>query len=141
MSENFFNYAIKGTITLKNTEVYLLTDEGTKFKVKQSPQEILTSEKSWQIIPNTNVDGTIASINIESPSDELEETNCTLVGRVLIIGKKGAFVQMKISRPPLKTLRISLKQADLNMKVGQLWFVEGMRKGDSLVLVSAKFLE
>lgn len=119
----------------------MLTEETTKLKIKQAPQEIPPSANAWQVVPNTTCDGTIASINLESPSQQTEESSCSMVGRVVVLGKKGKCVQLKVNRPPEKTLRITVQKADPRMKVGQLWFLEATRQGNTLVLQKAQPLE
>jgi hypothetical protein len=140
-SESNFHYTISGRIESEDGELYLLTDDSTKLKIKPACQEILPSASAWQVIPNTTPDGTIASIHLESPSQQTEESPCSMVGRVVVLGKKGKFVQLKVNRPPQKTLRITVTQADPRMKVGQLWLCEATRQGNTLVLHSAQPLE
>ena len=65
----------------------------------------------------------------------------TMTGRVTVLGKKMSFVQLKVSRPPLKPLRNSINPAHENMKTGQTWSVKAVRQGDILVMKQCEILE
>ncbi|MEL4897230.1 hypothetical protein [Crocosphaera sp. Alani8] len=79
--------------------------------------------------------------HLEEISNEATESAMTMIGRVTVLGKKMSFVQLKVSRPPLKTLRISINPAHENMKTGQTWSVKAVRQGDILVMKQCEILE
>ncbi|MGH2412739.1 MAG: hypothetical protein ACRDEA_03390 [Microcystaceae cyanobacterium] len=140
MTQQMFEYTIKGTVKYVEGELYLCSEDGTRLKVKQAPREIDEALKSWQVLPNTSNEGIIASIDVERAS-ECSEESCNLIGRVVVLGKRGKFVQIKVSRTGQKTLKISLSGADKEMKVGQMWKVKGTREGNLLSVSEAEILE
>ncbi len=141
MSTNYLFFTITGHISSVDGVCYLLTSDGTRFKVKAAPTEIPPGMNSWQVIPSTSTDGAIASITLEDQEKSDSSSQCLVGGRVVLLGKKGKFVQLKVARPGQKTLRISISGSDRRMKVGQLWEVVAHRQGDRLVLEKAHPIE
>lgn len=52
MTQQMFEYTIKGMVKYVEGELYLCSEDGTRLKVKQAPREIDEAIKSWQVIPN-----------------------------------------------------------------------------------------
>ena len=141
MSSKNYHYILRGTIKEDGEEFYLELPDKTQFKIKQLPDNYPTEESSWFTTLNMTSDGKIISINLEEISDEATESAMTMIGRVTVLGKKMSFAQLKVSRPPLKTLRISVHPAHKNMKTGQTWSVKAVRQGDILVMKQCEILE
>ncbi len=141
MSSTNYHYILRGTIKKDGEMFYLELPDKTQFKIKQLPASYPTEESSWFTTLNMTSDGKIISINLEEISDEATESAMTMTGRVTVLGKKMSFAQLKVSRPPLKTLRISVHPAHKDMKTGQTWSVKAVRQGDILVMKQCDIIE
>jgi len=124
---------------------YLVCRDDTRFRLKEAPLDPPVGIASWQVIPTTDSAGNLQSLIAESyvlddTSRDLSE-KCLLAGRVVQLGKRGQFVQFKISRPGEKTLKISVLSPDPRMKIGQLWEVVAIRRGEGLYIQKAKPIE
>ncbi|NET66076.1 MAG: MBL fold metallo-hydrolase [Moorea sp. SIO1G6] len=114
---------------------YLLSQDGLRFKIKTLPtDEIPTGIHSWQVAPNTSSDGVIGSLYLEAMTETVQEEQWLIAGRVVQLGKRGQFVQLKVSRPGQKTLKISVLGSSKHMKIGELWEVVAKRQRDTLIL-------
>ncbi|MGH2415507.1 MAG: hypothetical protein ACRDEA_17820, partial [Microcystaceae cyanobacterium] len=74
MTQQMFEYTIKGMVKEVEGELYLCSEDGTELKVKQAPREIDEAIKSWQVVPNKSNEGIIASIDVERASECCEES-------------------------------------------------------------------
>ncbi|EAZ89502.1 hypothetical protein CY0110_01625 [Crocosphaera chwakensis CCY0110] len=141
MDSKNYHYVLRGTVKKDGEIFYLEIPDKTQFKIKQLPANYPSEESSWLTTLNMTSDGKIISINLEEISDEVTESAMTMTGRVTVLGRKMSFAQLKVSRPPLKTLRISVHPAHKDMKTGQTWSVTAVRQGDILVTKQCKIME
>lgn len=141
MSSKNYHYILRGTIKEDGEVFNLELPDKTQFKIKQLPANYPSEESSWFTTLNMTSDGKIISINLEEISDEATESAMTMIGRVTVLGRKMSFAQLKVSRPPLKTLRISVHPAHKDMKTGQTWSVKAIRQGDILVMKQCQIME
>src|SRR5918997_2707656 len=107
----YFQFTLSGHIESVDEVNYLVCRDDTRFRLKEAPLDPPVGIASWQVIPTTDSAGNLQSLIAESyvlddTSRELSE-KCLLAGRVVQLGKRGQFVQFKISRPGEKTLKIS----------------------------------
>jgi hypothetical protein len=138
MSEtDYLQFKVTGQIEETASGLFLVTTDGTRLKIKKFPLEIPTHLTTWQVIPSTDSNGTISSILLENecPLQQIEE--CSLRGRVTQLVAKGQGLQIKITRPGLKTLRINLNGSDKRMKAGEDWEVVAKRVENRLLLQKA----
>lgn len=133
---NTFQFTLRGYIESVEGVLYLVSRDNIRFRLKEVPKEFPEGVASWQVIPSTDSTGILQNLSIESYStDDTNggtEDKCQLLGRVVQLGKKNQFVQLKISRPGKKTLKLSFLSPDWRMKIGQLWQVVAIRRGEAL---------
>lgn len=133
---NTFQFTLRGYIESVEGVLYLVSRDNIRFRLKEVPKELPEGVASWQVIPSTDSTGILQNLSIESYStDDTNggtEDKCQLLGRVVQLGKKNQFVQLKISRPGKKTLKLSFLSPDWRMKIGQLWQVVAIRRGEAL---------
>ncbi len=141
MESTNYHYILRGTVKKDGERFYLELPDQTLFKLKQLPANYTSEESSWFASLNMTSDGKIVSVNLEEISDEVTESAMIMTGRVTVLGKKMSFAQLKVSRPPLKTLRISVHPAHQDMKTGQTWSVKAVRQGDILVMKHCQIVE
>jgi Cft2 family RNA processing exonuclease len=139
---SIFQLTLLGHIESVDEVNYFVCRDNTRFRLKESnagyPKEIA----SWQVIPTTDSTGMIQSLKIERYSSQANGSEeCQLLGRVVQLGKKGQFVQLKVTQPGVKTLKISFLSPDPRMKVGQVWQVVAVRRGDYLHILKAHPIE
>ena len=140
----YFQFTLRGHIESVDSISYLVCSDQTKFRVKSST-DFPTGRALWQVIPSTDTSGILQSLSVENYvlDDNSQEGSeeCRLRGRVIQLGKKGQFVQFKVSRPGEKTLKISFLSPDPRMKIGQLWQVVAIREGQTLQIQQASPIE
>ncbi len=140
----YFQFTLRGHIESVDSISYLVCSDQTKFRVKSST-DFPTGRALWQVIPSTDTSGILQSLSVENYvlDDNSQEGSeeCRLRGRVVQLGKKGQFVQFKVSRPGEKTLKISFLSPDPRMKIGQLWQVVAIREGQTLQIQQASPIE
>ncbi|NJO93228.1 MAG: MBL fold metallo-hydrolase [Hydrococcus sp. RM1_1_31] len=134
---DYLHFTVTGQIEETESGLSLVTTEGTRLKIKKCLPEIQTQLTTWQVIPSTDSDGIISSILLEKECLDQQKEECSLRGRVTQIGAKGKGLQLKISRPGLKTLRINLNGVDKRMKVGEDWEIIANRVENRLLLQKA----
>ncbi|MGK7875002.1 MAG: MBL fold metallo-hydrolase [Xenococcaceae cyanobacterium] len=136
-----FSFTITGFIELVEDVYYLACQDGTRLRLKNAPPEIPATTRTWQVIPNTDSDGKIATVTVEASSEKESDSEkldqCYISGRVIQLGKRSPLVLIKINRTGEKTLKLFLVGADSRMKVGQLWQVVACRQGDILAIKTA----
>jgi Cft2 family RNA processing exonuclease len=138
MSEtDFLQFTVTGQIEETSSGLFLVTSEGTRLKIKKSPLEIPTQLTTWQVIPSTDSDGIISSILLEKECSSQQKEDCSLRGRVTQLGAKGKNLLLKIARPGLKTVKITVNGSDKRMKVGEVWEIIANRVENRLVLKEA----
>lgn len=139
---NTFQFTLRGHIESVEGVSYLVSRDNIRFRLKEVPSEFPEGMASWQVIPTTDSTGILQNLSVESYSTD--DTNggiqdeCQVLGRVVQLGKKNQFVQLKISRPGKKTLKISFLSPDSRMKIGQLWQVVALRRGEALSIQYAQ---
>jgi Cft2 family RNA processing exonuclease len=141
----YFQFTLLGHLESVENLNYLVCQDKIRFRLKATPAELPTGISLWQVIPTTDSTGIIQNLSVESytqadNSQALSET-CQMVGRVVQLGKRGQIVQLKISRPGEKTLKISLLAPDPDMKLGQLWEISARRQADTLIIQQANLIE
>lgn len=140
----YFQFTLRGHIESVDSISYLVCSDQTKFRVKSST-DFPIGRALWQVIPSTDTSGIVQSLSVENYvlDDNSQEGSeeCRLRGRVVQLGKKGQFVQFKVSRPGEKTLKISFLSPDPRMKIGQLWQVVAIREGQTLQIQQASPIE
>ncbi|MEL4896107.1 hypothetical protein [Crocosphaera sp. Alani8] len=141
MSSPNYHYILRGTIKEEEERLYLELPDKTKFKVKKILADYPTEECSYFTTLNMTAEGKIMSVNLEEISEEPTESAMRMTGTVTVVGKKMAFAQIKVSRPPLKTLKISVHPAHQNMRTGQKWSVIAVRQEDVLVMTQCQTME
>ncbi|HEY9596587.1 MAG TPA: MBL fold metallo-hydrolase, partial [Cyanophyceae cyanobacterium] len=142
---NTFQFTLRGYIESVEGALYLVSRDNIRFRVKEVPSEFPQGVASWQVIPSTDSTGILQNLSVESYSTDdtngQVEDECQLLGRVVQLGKKSQFVQLKISRPGKKTLKLSFLSPDWRMKIGQLWQVVAIRRGEALHIHSGQPVE
>ncbi len=137
-----FQFNLVGYIELVDGVPYLVCRDNTRLRLKDVPPDSPVGLASWQLIPSTDSTGIIQNLSIESYStDETDVEHgeeCLLIGRVVQLGKRGQFVQLKVSRPGEKTLKLGFRSPDPLMKMGTLWQVVAIRTGVCLHIQEAK---
>ncbi len=141
----YFQFTLKGHLELVDEVSYLVCQDDTRFRVKEVPSEAPQGTALWTVVPTTDTSGilhnlTVEGYSLDNNSEELGE-KCLLAGRVIQLGKRGQFVQLKINRPGEKTLKISFLSPDPRMKIGQVWQVAAIRKGLALHILEANPIE
>jgi Cft2 family RNA processing exonuclease len=142
---NSFQFTLKGHIELVDEVSYLVCQDNTRFRLKEFPNDSPTGLATWQVIPSTDTSGILTNLSVESYfigeplGKDYEE--CFALGRVIQLGKRGQFVQLKVTRPGKKTLKISFLSPDPRMKIGQLWQVVAIRRGECLQILQAEPFE
>jgi Cft2 family RNA processing exonuclease len=134
---DYLQFTVTGQIEATESGLSLVTTDGTRLKIKKLPPEIPSRATTWQVIPSTDSNGTISSILLEKECPLQHIEDCTLRGRVTQLVAKGQGLQIKITRPGLKTLRINLNGSDKRMKVGEVWEVVAKRVENRLFLHKA----
>ncbi len=144
-TSSYFQFTLSGQLESIEGVNYLVCRDNIRFRLKDVP---INSPKSisllWQVIPTTDSGGVIQSLNVvASPAENSKDLTeqCLLVGRVVQLGRRAQFTQLKISRPGAKTLKISFLSPDPQMKVGLLYQVVALRKGDTLHIQRANLIE
>ncbi|MDP8964734.1 MAG: MBL fold metallo-hydrolase [Cyanobacteriota bacterium] len=141
----YFQFTLLGHIELAEGGSYLVCRDNIRFRLKDAPSNPPEELTSWRVIPTTDSTGVIQNLSVESYSigDNSGDASerCLLLGRVVQLGKRGQFVQIKVSRPGEKTLKISLLSPDPRMKMGQLWEILAIRNGDTLLIQQANPIE
>lgn len=141
----YFQFTLLGRIDIEEGVSYLLCQDNVRFRLKDAPPDSPAGSAVWRVIPTTDSTGVIQNLSVESYSlddngtDAIEQ--CLLLGRVVQLGKRSQFVQLKVARPGEKTLKISLLSPDPLMKIGQMWQVVAIRKGDMLHIQKASQIE
>ena len=140
-----FQFTLIGYIESVDGVNYFVCRDNTRFRLKEPSADYPSQLASWQVIPTTDSTGAIQSLKLENyslgePSRELYE-ECRLQGRVVQLGKRGQFVQLKVSQTGVKTLKISFLSPDPRMKMGQLWQVVASRQGEFLRILQAHPIE
>src|SRR4028118_1319460 len=141
----YFQFTLLGRIDIEEGVSYLLCRDNVRFRLKDAPPDSPVGSAVWRVIPTTDSTGVIQNLSVESYSlddngtEAIEE--CLLLGRVVQLGKRSQFVQLKVARPGEKTLKISLLSPDPLMKIGQMWQVVAIRKGDVLHIQKASQIE
>jgi len=141
----YFQFTLLGHLELVENLNYLVCPDNIRFRLKAVPANLPTDISLWQVIPTTDSTGVIQNLSVESytqadNTQALSET-CQMIGRVVQVGKRGQIVQLKVSRPGEKTLKISLLAPDPRMKLGQLWQICAQRVGDTLTIQQANPIE
>jgi Cft2 family RNA processing exonuclease len=134
---DYLQFTATGQIEETASGLFLLTTDGTRLKIKKTPLEKPTQLTTWQVIPSTDSNGTISSILLEKECPSHQKEECSLLGRVTQLGAKGQDLQIKIARPGLKALKITINGADKRMKVGEVWEVVATRVENRLLLQKA----
>ena len=78
--------------------------QGEKYKVKGSCN--YTGTQQWRVVPATDSNAIISSLQIVGISESGEADSCKFLGRVVEYSKAGRIL-FKITRPGEKTLRIT----------------------------------
>lgn len=141
----YFQLTLRGHLESEDSVNYLVCPDNTKFRLKESPVETPEGIASWLVIPTTDTSGLLQTMSVEryqtdEASGEVSE-ECCARGRVVQLGKRGQFVQLKIPRPGEKTLKISFLSPDPRMKIGQVWEVVAKRSGYTLHIQEADPIE
>ena len=141
----YFQFTLRGHIESEDSVIYLVCPDNTRFRLKESGLETLEGIASWLVIPTTDTSGILQTLSVEryetdDASGKVSE-ECRARGRVVQLGKRGQFVQLKIPRPGEKTLKISFLFPDPRMKIGQVWEVVARRSGYTLHIQKAEPVE
>lgn len=140
----YFQFLILGHLSVVENLNYLVCQDQIRFRLKEVPSNLPKEISLWQVIPTTDSSGIIQNLSVESATPvencEIRET-CQMIGRVVQLGKRNQCVQLKVSRPGGKTLKISLLCPDPRMKLGQLWKINARRQGDILQISQANPVE
>ncbi len=133
-----FSLTLTGRLEFNQGNYYLLTTEGTSFLLKKMPPIVSEEPKTWQVIPSTSSDGTIANITILTVEEEITASDkCYLVGTITQLGTSADVVLIRIARPNQKPLRITLVEPFPWMKVGQNLEIVATREGKFLKIETA----
>ncbi|HLO50729.1 MAG TPA: MBL fold metallo-hydrolase [Kamptonema sp.] len=140
-----FHFTLVGHIESKEGANYLVCQEGAKFPVSSLPALYPPESVLWQAIPSTDSTGQISNLTLLNFSKvnlkENQEDKCLLSGRIVQLGKKYNFVQIKVTRPGEKILKVTLLSPDRSMKVGHLWEIIAVRQGEFLHVQSGMMIE
>lgn len=141
----YFQFTLLGHLELVENLNYLVCLDNTRFRLKAVPANLPTGINLWQVIPTIDSAGVIQNLSVESysqvdNSQAVSET-CQMIGRVVQVGKRGQIIQLKVTRPGEKTLKISLLAPDPRMKLAQLWQICALRQGDTLTIQQANPIE
>ncbi len=141
----YFQFTLRGHIESEDSVHYLVCPDNTRFRLKESGFETPGEIASWLVIPTTDTSGILQTLSVEryATDDTRGEVSeeCRARGRVVQLGKRGQFVQLKIPRPGEKTLKISFLSPDPRMKIGQVWEVVAKRSGYTLYIQEANPVE
>lgn len=141
----YFQFSILGHIESEAGVNYLVCQDQIRFRLKDARLDFPQAIALWRVIPTTDSTGVIQTLSVESFSipDNNQEVSeqCLLAGRVVQVGRRSQFAQFKITRTGEKTLKISCLSAHPLMKIGQLWQVVAIRKGDTLQIQQANQIE
>ncbi|HEY9811022.1 MAG TPA: MBL fold metallo-hydrolase [Halomicronema sp.] len=144
MLDNYptLQFTLTGHIETSETGQYLITKDSTRLRISSTGgKEMPTGIHLWTVVPNIDSTGIIATVSIQDvqplPPNYSQPDQCWLVGRVTLVGKKNSFVQLKVTRPGQKTLRLTLLTPLAEMKVGTLWQVLAVRQGSELYIKQA----
>ncbi|MGK7902635.1 MAG: MBL fold metallo-hydrolase [Hormoscilla sp.] len=141
-----FQFIVTGQILSIDGVKQVVLQDGMKFRLAKSCAHFPEGYYTLEVLPSTDSSGKIATVAIESywqaePSTVADKERCFLVGRVLQLGKKNKFVQVKVERPGSRDLKLYLLSPDRPMKIGQLWQVVAIRQGESLYVEQATLAE
>lgn len=144
ISTNFY-FTLLGHIESSEGVNYLVCREDIKFPVNSLPALYPPGILLWQAIPSTDSTGEISNltlVNFEQVNlKDYPEDKCLLIGRIVQLGKKYNFAQVKVMRPGEKTLKITLLSPERQMKVGHLWEIIAVRQGKFLHISSGNYIE
>ena len=142
---SYFQFTIPGQLESIEGINYLVCRDNIRFRLKDAPINSPKSLTLWQVVPTTDSAGVIQTLSVvaSTPAENSQDLTeqCLLVGRVVQLGRRAQFAQLKISRPGEKILKISFLSPDPQMKVGQLYQVIAVRKGDTLHIQRANPIE
>ena len=79
--------------------------QGEKYKVKGKGN--YTGTQQWRVVPATDSNGIISSLQIVGTNESGDADSCKFLGRVVEYSKAGRIL-FKITRPGEKALRITL---------------------------------
>ena len=140
-----FHFTLVGHIESREGTNYLVCRQDTKFPVSSLPALYSSEVMLWQAIPSTDSTGQISNLTLLNFSkvniQENQEDRCLLSGRIVQLGKKYNFVQIKVTRPGEKILKVTLLSPDRRMKVGHLWEIIAVRQGAFLHFQSGTLIE
>ena len=140
-----FHFTLVGHIESSEGVNYLVCREGIKFPVSSLPALYPSEVVLWQAIPSTDSTGQISNLTLLNFSKvnlkENQEDKCLLSGRIVQLGKKYNFAQIKVNRQGGKTLKVTLLSPDRRMKVGHLWEIVAVRQGGFLHVQSGITIE
>ncbi|CAA9270267.1 beta-lactamase domain protein [uncultured Coleofasciculus sp.] len=141
----YFQFTLPGQLESIEGVNYLVCRDNIRFRLKDAPINSPKSLTLWQVVPTTDSSGVIQTLSVvaSTPAENSQDLTeqCLLIGRVVQLGRRAQFAQLKISRPGEKILKISFLSPDPQMKVGQLYQVIAVRKGDTLHIQRANPIE
>ena len=132
-----FSFTLTGRISEAEGVHYLDCQNGTSLRLKNTPNEIPATIKTWQVIPSTDSNGRITTVTVEESEESESEDKCYLQGRVIQLGKREPSVLIKVDRPGRKPLKLTLVGPEPQMKIGQLWQIAASLRGDLLAIETA----
>ena len=142
-----FQFVLRGELLTENDAEVFRLENGLTFKVKRV---IASSNPSgianWQVVPTTNNDGQIVNLILEKPLPQsaLRIAPSSLLieaGRIVEVAKKRDRIKVKVKRTGSKDLKITVLDANKEMKTGQLWEMRGILKESRLYIQQAKYLQ
>ncbi len=142
-----FQFILTGMLRSEDNTNYLITADGTKFKVKNNRSDLPSRATGfWQVEPTIDNKGKLINLIVEKKisSEEFLTKPFHLVifeGRIVQLSKKAGGVTVKVKRTNKKTLKLTLLAATKAMKVGQLWKFVAELKGNCLYIKKGHHLK
>ncbi|MBW4576279.1 MAG: MBL fold metallo-hydrolase [Aphanothece sp. CMT-3BRIN-NPC111] len=132
-----FKCLLNGQIERVDNATYLVGQSG-RWRITSKGHFWPEGIWQWSVVPTTSSTGEIGTVEIISavqpqPGKEF----CTLVGRVVQLGKKNGTVLLKITRSGQKILKITLLGAVPQMKIGEVWQISAKLQDSCFQIESA----
>lgn len=140
-----FQFTLVGQIQSIEGANQLVLSDGSRFPVAKTPVDIPPQVQAVEVIPRISSSGLITNLSINSytspETENVQADRCFFIGQIVQLGKKTQLVQFKVKGPEAKTLKLMLRDPDPQMKIGQLWQILAVRKGQSLHIQQARQLD
>ena len=142
-----FQFVLRGELLTENDSEVFRLENGAKIKVKRVvASSNLSGIANWQVVPTTDNEGQVVGLILEKPLPQsalrVDPSGLLIeAGRIVEVAKKRDRIKVKVKRTGSKDVKITVLDADKEMKPGQLWEMRGIMKESRLYIQEAKYLQ